>query len=440
MIIGTRLMGRRLALGRRVQARLLEGASGRSRPPVRPVRALNTESDAAGVPEVGWMWQAGTVSAAGKAGATRANLKQANIKAKKSLGQNFLTDEAVLKGIVAAAGVQAGDVVLEVGPGTGNLTRFLVATGAQVIAVEKDDTLVERLREEFAQTPNLQLIHGDILRVGIPGILQQMQDRHEQQQAAARAATDGSADSGAAGGAREQQPGASTSGRGAPPGGAPSWRQRGGGGGRGSLKVVANLPYNITKEFLKATLPLGGSVSELSIMIQHEVAQRLVDPTPGRPDYRAMSVYTHFYSSPKYRLRIPRQKYFPVPGVDGALVTFRLAPPDRRAAVPSERGFHALVAKAFSERRKMMRNSMQPMYTSQQVEAALEEVKVRKDARAQELSAEQFVQLHWALHRMKPAGGAGAGEAPAGAAGGAATQSAGASDAAAAGGAASDGL
>jgi 16S rRNA (adenine1518-N6/adenine1519-N6)-dimethyltransferase len=211
---------------------------------------------------------------------------------------------------------------------------------------------------ERAQTPNIELVHGDILRVGIPGILAQMQKQHEAKQRAAAGAAD-DPDFG--------PPEASTSGRGGAAAG--SWRQRQGAGGAaaGSLKVVANLPYNITKDFLKATLPLGGVVSELSIMIQHEVAERLVDPTPSRPDYRAMSIYTHYYSSPKYRLRIPRTKYFPVPGVDGALVTFRLAAPEKRPAVPSERGFHALVAKAFSERRKMMRNSMQPLFSSQQV-------------------------------------------------------------------------
>jgi hypothetical protein len=130
--------------------------------------------------------------------------------------------------------------------------------------------------------------------VGIDGILEEMQARHEQRHAAA-----GDGEAGSGGG----QDAPSTSGRGGEAGSgggaAASWRQRG--GGRGSLKVVANLPYNITKDFLKATLPLGGPVSELSIMIQHEVAERLVDPTPGRPDYRAMSVYTHYYSSPKYR-------------------------------------------------------------------------------------------------------------------------------------------
>lgn len=77
--------------------------------------------------------------------------------------------------------------------------------------------------------------------------------------------------------------------------------------------------------------------------LQEEVAQRLVDATPSRKDYRAMSVFTHFYSQPLYRFRIPKEKYFPVPGVDGALVTFRLRPPGQRLPVPDERGFIQMV-------------------------------------------------------------------------------------------------
>ena len=355
----------------------------------------------------------------------------------RSLGQNFLTDEATLRAIVAAAGVTAADVVLEVGPGTGNLTRLLVATGAQVVAVEKDDVLVERLRKEFASSPNLELVHGDVLRVGIPGVIARMQERAEaRRREAERAAARGGAGEGAGEGSgvddgsaaeqQQQQPEASTSGRGSSD--AASWRKRGSAGGAGSsagggaLKVVANLPYNITKEFLVATLPLGGVVRELSIMVQHEVAERLCDPTPGRPDYRAMSVYTHYYSAPRYRLRIARTKYFPVPGVDGALVTFRLRGPGERQEVPSERGFNALVAKAFSERRKMMRNSMQPLYSSADVGAALAAVGLREDARAQDLNVEQFVRLHWELVRRAEAakeggdegGSGGGGEASSG--------------------------
>lgn len=348
------------------------------------------------VPAVGWMWDPNT------AAATKSSLKSANIKAKKSLGQNFCTDDQILADIVTAARVAPSDVVIEVGPGTGNLTRHLLATRARVLAVEKDDTLIERLREEFKQVPNLQLVHGDVMRLDLRALVAQMAAA-----AAAAAQLDSQASSNEPQQEQQQQQqqlqqppppeqqqqpadessssiSSSRSSSSAAPG-----KQR-----RRGVKVVANLPYNITKEFLQAMLPQGGVVSELSIMIQEEVAQRLVDPTPSRPDYRAMSLITHYYSKPVYRFLIPKEKYFPVPGVDGALVTFKLLPPSKRVQVSGERGFISLINKAFSERRKMMRNTLQPLYTPQQVEAALQKAGVRPDARAQDLDVEQFAAVY----------------------------------------------
>ncbi len=151
---------------------------------------------------------------------------------------------------------------------------------------------------------------------------------------------------------------------------------------------------------------------------------------PKGTDYRAMSVFTHFYSRPKYRLKIPRTKYFPVPGVDGALVTFALVPPASRPKVRaagggvraaatcscgrgwqaqtrappappcppqvngSERGFLSLVNKAFSEKRKMIRNSLQPLYSPDQVAQVLTELQLSPMARAQELSLGDFVRFY----------------------------------------------
>lgn len=119
------------------------------------------------------------------------------------------------------------------------------------------------------QAHNLQLHHGDVMQLDLQQLVQQ---------AAQTAATQ-----------QLQQLDSNTNSRAA--------------SSQGKVKVVANLPYNITKDFLLALLPQGGIVSELSIMIQEEVAQRLVDPTPSRPDYRAMSVITHYYSKPVYRFR-----------------------------------------------------------------------------------------------------------------------------------------
>lgn len=328
------------------------------------------------VPAVGWMWDPSSA----KSATTARSLKKANIKAKKSLGQNFCTDDRVLANIVAAARVAAGDAVIEVGPGTGNLTRHLLSTQAHVLAVEKDDTLIERLRDEFKQEQNLQLVHGDVLQLNLQELIDRVTHAAEavQQQQQDAAESSSSSSSGSSPGQEAQSP-----------------QQR---SKRRKVKVVANLPYNITKDFLVAMFPTGDLIAELSIMIQEEVAQRLCDATPGRPDYRAMSIITHFYSKPVYRFKIPKEKYFPVPGVDGALVTFKLLPPAQRLQVPDERGFISLVKKAFSERRKMLRNTLQPLYTSQQVEAALTAGGIRVDARAQDLSPPQFAALHQQLH------------------------------------------
>lgn len=297
----------------------------------------------------------------------------------RSLGQNFLTDDVILADIVAASGVRSGDLVIEVGPGTGNLTRHLVAAGAQVTAVEKDDTLVERLREEFKGVANLQLVHGDVLRVGVERIIEDM----IQQQRQAGDEADPSP-SPAAGPSPLAAAEPSSSGQVALP----------------RVKVVANLPYNITKEFLKSMLPKGAYVTELNIMIQEEVARRLLNKKPGASDYRAMNIFVHYFSKPKYRFLIPKEKYFPVPGVDGALVTFALLPPARRLSVPTERGFISLFRKAFLSRRKMIRNNMHPLYSSKQVDQALTSAKLRPDARAQDLSVEHFARFHWKLNDL----------------------------------------
>eukprot|EP00879_Flechtneria_rotunda_P011680 GHRR01012200.1.p1 GENE.GHRR01012200.1~~GHRR01012200.1.p1 ORF type:complete len:354 (+),score=130.94 GHRR01012200.1:86-1147(+) len=263
------------------------------------------------VPQAGWMWDAG------KAAATKKSLKAANIKAKKSLGQNFCTDDNILADIVTAARVTPSDVVIEVGPGTGNLTRHLIATQAPVLAIEKDDTLIESLREEFKEVPNLQLVHGDVMRLDLQQLVSSFTAEQPVAADTVRQATCSSSSS-----SRSRSHGSNTSNTNSSNGNGSSSNTssqsvvddsitessidsstNGAAAPSKRLKVVANLPYNITKDFLLALLPQGDVVSELSIMIQQEVADRLIDPTPGRHNYRAMSVLTHYYSKPVYRFR-----------------------------------------------------------------------------------------------------------------------------------------
>ncbi|GAX84853.1 hypothetical protein CEUSTIGMA_g12274.t1 [Chlamydomonas eustigma] len=384
------------------------------------------------IPPMGWLWQAGKSPSAS---ATVANLRENRIKPKKSLGQNFLTDDNILKDIVSASGVQPGDLVLEIGPGTGNLTKHLLERGALVTAVEKDDTLYERLIEEYKDNPSLKIVKGDVLRSNVDQIIRDMIQQHRgcssahssahtqsdvELHAEANSAStsnsiaeDGSSDvafltdaaalrltsNGSHSGSIPPAPSDETTISNSSDTGSEEAAELSHlkSSQQDKVRVVANLPYNITKEFLKLMLPKGHLVSELNIMIQEEVAWRLVNKTPGRPDYRAMNLRVQFYSKPKYRFLIPKERYFPAPGVDGALVTFRLLPPLARPSVPSERGFIALVGKAFLERRKMMRNSVQPLYTSQQMESALVHCGLRPDSRAQDLSLADFVGVHRAL-------------------------------------------
>jgi 16S rRNA (adenine1518-N6/adenine1519-N6)-dimethyltransferase len=149
----------------------------------------------------------------------------------RGLGQNFLNDDTVLTAITHVAGVGPGDLVLEVGPGTGSLTRRLLAAGAHVTAVEKDDDLYRCLAAEFLDEPLLTLMHGDILCQDMGQLLAGMR---EQQQ-------------------KQKQDGVQ-------PMEVPTWRP---------VKVVANLPYNITKEFCLQMLPLADSgISHLYLMLQ----------------------------------------------------------------------------------------------------------------------------------------------------------------------------
>lgn len=166
-------------------------------------------------------------------------------------------------------------------------------------------------------------------------------------------------------------------------------------------KVVANLPYNITKEFLLKSLPLGGEVfSSLFLMLQHEVAERLINNQPGSSDWRAMNVLVQYYCESKYIFKIDRFKYTPVPKVDGALAEFRLKTPEERISVPSEKEFVSLVKRAFLQRRKMLTNSLQPLLNSSEIAQCLTKADLPVDCRAQSLSLEDFARLSWAMHSL----------------------------------------
>jgi 16S rRNA (adenine1518-N6/adenine1519-N6)-dimethyltransferase len=213
---------------------------------------------------------------------------------KKSLGQNFLYDPAILDRIVRAARLAPEDTVLEIGPGPGRLTRKLAAAVRRVIAVELDRELYARLREELAGLRNVQLVHGDALRYPY----------HEV----------------------------------------------------GRFKVVANIPYRITTPLIFRLLEEGKSLKSMTLTVQKEVAERITG-RPGTKSYGVLSIMVQYRGRASLEFSIPRGAFRPVPRVDSACLHIEVyeTPP---VSPRDEELFFRVVRTAFSKRRKTLLNSL----------------------------------------------------------------------------------
>ena len=195
---------------------------------------------------------------------TTTSIMTTSIRAKKSLGQNFLVNQGVVARIVAAADIGPGDTVLEVGPGTGALTRALAGTGATVIALEKDDRLIGPLTAEFVDTPNVRIVHGDALELDAAEL-------------------------------------------GCEPG---LW------------KLVANIPYYLTSRLMRlATERWRPAVAVLTV--QREVAERLAAKPP---EMNLLALSVQLYARVDRVMNVSRGSFRPVPDVDSAVIRLEFIP------------------------------------------------------------------------------------------------------------------
>jgi len=231
---------------------------------------------------------------------TRRLLRQYDLRARKGLAQHFLTSRNILHKIVAAAELSSDDVVMEVGPGLGVLTRELVQQAGKVIAVELDDKLAAILQERLPGYQNLSVINRDIMEVEPEALLQ------------------------------EQAP------------------------KRKNYKVVANLPYYITsavvRHFLEATI----KPELLVIMVQKEIAQAIT-AKPGKMSLLAVSV--QFYGKPKVITYVPAECFYPSPKVESAVLRIDVYPKPA-VAVGDNDSFFRLVRAGFTASRKQIANSL----------------------------------------------------------------------------------
>lgn len=230
-------------------------------------------------------------------------VRRYGIDPKRSLGQNFLVDASHLDRIVAAADLTAADVVLEIGPGLGTLTRRLAAQAGQVVAIELDDRLIEWLRADFAAQPHVHIVHSDVLDTDPPALL-----------------------------AANLPSGALAAG----------------------YKVVANLPYYITSLALRHILEASPAPTLAVVMVQKEVAERIC-AKPG--DLSLLAVSVQFYAVPRIVQRVPAGAFYPAPKVDSAVLRLDVRPQPAVTGVPVDEFFR--VARAgFGQKRKQLANSL----------------------------------------------------------------------------------
>jgi len=229
-------------------------------------------------------------------GQLRRLLAAERLRPSKALSQNFLTDAAALDAIVDAAELQAGDRVVEVGPGLGVLTRRLLAAGAQVLAVELDPRLAAYLRRELGSTPGFELIEADALSL------------HP----------------------RECFPGE-------------------------EFKLVANIPYHITSPLLHAFLEGDRPPSLAVLLVQAEVAAR-VAAVPGQMSY--LSVFVQNVAAAEIVGRVDAAAFEPAPDVDSAILRLRRRAMPQVPVGPGREPFYRLVQAGFRQRRKQLHNAL----------------------------------------------------------------------------------
>ena len=285
----------------------------------------------------------------------------ANHEARRWLGQHFLIDQSVILDAVAAADVRAGDRILEIGPGTGNLTVELLKAGATIDAVEKDRSLADKLQDTFRDEETLTVHQADFLKWDVRGAFR----------AASHSRGERSADVDDVDDVDDKD--ASIDSR---------------------AKVVANIPYNITTDILKTLLPMGDTFGNMVFMFQEEVARRLIKDEAGNSDYRPMSVRVHYYSTPYYIRPVTAACFDPPPNVESCLIGFRPKRPEEYLPLNgTERQFFAFVQACFAQKRKMLKNNLKAVCDDETIAAAYEALGKPEKTRAQELTMPEYVRL-----------------------------------------------
>ena len=276
---------------------------------------------------------------------TRFIMDKYHITANKNLGQNFLIDDEAVAGIVEAANVSKDDLIIEIGPGLGTLTKELLDRAGKVICIELDKRMIEILNDRFSMYDNFKVLNDDVLKVDLKTLIANEKIKN--------------------------------------------------------TKIVANLPYYITTPIIMKLLEERLDIETITVMIQKEVADRLVTK-PGTGDTGAITYTIHYYTEPKRVLEVPNTAFIPAPKVNSTVINLNILKKPR-VTVKDEAKLFEVIKTAFMQKRKTLVNALansSKFGTKEQIEKILQTLEIDNKIRPENLTLEEFTQIAEAINKI----------------------------------------
>ena len=273
---------------------------------------------------------------------TRFIMKKYNIRANKSLGQNFLINEEVVKNIVECSKIEKEDLVIEIGPGLGTLTKYLLEKAGKVICIELDTKMLQILEDRFSLYDNFELINNDVLKVDLKNIIEKEKTQGKIKQ----------------------------------------------------VKIVANLPYYITTPIIMKLLEEELELESITVMIQKEVADRLI-AIPGDKNTGAITYSVYYYASSEAIMEVPNSSFIPEPEVTSKVIKLNIRKEPVVTPKDKEKMFK-IIKYAFTQKRKTLLNSLtnnKIFENKQQGIEILNSLQINENCRPEELTLEQFKKI-----------------------------------------------
>lgn len=273
---------------------------------------------------------------------TRFIMKKYNIKANKSLGQNFLISQEVVDTIVNCSEITKEDLVIEIGPGLGTLTKQLLEKAGKVICIELDTKMIQILNDRFSLYNNFELINNDVLKVDLQNIIKTEKEKNTIKNA----------------------------------------------------KIVANLPYYITTPIIMKLLEEELELESITVMIQKEVADRLI-AIPGEKNTGAITYSVYYYAKSEGILEVPNDSFIPEPEVTSKVIKLNIRKEPIVHPKNKEKMFK-IIKNAFMQKRKTLLNSLtnnKILDNKQQGIEILKTLNINENIRPEELTLEQFEKI-----------------------------------------------